>query len=500
MTDSSQKSPERDALPRRIGERFELQRLLGEGGFGATYVALDLESGRDVAIKVLHLERIEDWKALELFEREARVLKHLDHPRIPDYIDFISAESTGQAYLAQELARGQSIGELLRDGRRFTEAEAKEVARQVLEVLVYLGGLRPQVVHRDLKPDNLLLDGDSISVVDFGAVREVARKLGHHSTVAGTFGYMAPEQLMGRASPASDLFALGMTLIHMLSGVSPDTMEQRRGKPLFREQCVISEGFADLLDQMIEPIMEDRFDSAERCLELLDRLKDAELPRKHRRRPRDRPALPPQETLSEGCVQIVARGPGSWRISIRPPTARIHKALGVFGHILAIMFMGFLANAASSIILFLSTTAGVEPTDSITENLLGYLFLALIIAARYFTYIDTYRGGDIEIEQDTISIKVRYSFKPELLGSLADLRTSLVFPKNGASYGKICLHLHEDQRVLHLLTSDEIHHLIAFLEILEAPHTSVLDSKSALPSQPVYEPEPAQEASAEHTT
>ena len=261
-----------DKAPELLADRFEVHRLLGKGSFGETFAARDRQGGEEVAVKVLRLDRLEDWKAFELFEREARVLARLDHPRIPDYVDYVHDESTGRAYLVQQLAPGRSVGELLKEGRRFSQDEALQVARQVLEVLVYLSSLRPSVVHRDIKPDNLLLEKDQIYIVDFGAVQEVARKLGHGSTVAGTFGYMAPEQLRGQASPASDIFALGMTLIHMVTGKAPETLEQRRMRPDFRPYADLSAGFAHVLDEMIAADQEERVDSPRHCLKMLERI------------------------------------------------------------------------------------------------------------------------------------------------------------------------------------------------------------------------------------
>ena len=262
-------------LPDLIGDRFQPRSILGEGGFGITYQADDLEGDGPVAIKVLRMDRVDDWKAVELFQREGRTLQGLDHGRIPNYVDCHFDPESAHAYLAQELAPGKSIGQRLSDGERFDEDRALDIAEQVLEVLQYLSGLSPQVIHRDIKPDNLLLDDDgSIYLVDFGAVREVARQAGDGSTVAGTFGYMAPEQLRGHAAPASDIYGLAMTLIHMLSGTPPERMAQERMTPKFRQYTNISEGLAELLDDMSQPMLDDRIASADDCLRCIETLRD----------------------------------------------------------------------------------------------------------------------------------------------------------------------------------------------------------------------------------
>jgi hypothetical protein len=256
-----------------IGDRFEVQRELGKGGFGTTYAAIDRTTGREVAVKLLDLHRVSEWKAVELFEREAKVLRSLDHPGIPAYIEFRPLEDQRQAYLVQGLAPGHNLLELL-ETRRFTEAEIIDLARRVLDILGYLTSLHPVVVHRDVKPANILLDADgTVSLVDFGAVRDIASAtMTGGSTVAGTFGYMAPEQLHGAAQPSSDLYGLGMTLIHLATGRAPSDFDKKRLKPDFRAHVHFSRGFEDLIDRLIEPIPDDRFHHAAEVLAELDRL------------------------------------------------------------------------------------------------------------------------------------------------------------------------------------------------------------------------------------
>ncbi|HUH05004.1 MAG TPA: serine/threonine-protein kinase [Kofleriaceae bacterium] len=256
-----------------IGDRYEVERELGKGGFGTTYAAIDRESGRRVAVKVLELHRVSDWKAVELFEREARVLRTLDHPGIPAYLEFRPLEDERQAYLVQALAPGENL-EVLLTKRRFTEAELIDLARRVLAILDYLTRLHPVVVHRDIKPANILLDADgTVSLVDFGAVRDVASAtMTGGSTVAGTFGYMAPEQLHGAALPCSDLYGLGMTLIHLATGRVPSDFEKKRLKPDFRAHVHFSAGFEELLDELVEPVPDDRLQTAAEVLAALDRL------------------------------------------------------------------------------------------------------------------------------------------------------------------------------------------------------------------------------------
>lgn len=258
-----------------IEGRYRVESLLGTGAFGKTYAAQDLHTRSRVAVKQLSLAHVSDWKTVELFEREARTLAALDHPRIPDYVEFLPIQSERSGYLVQTLAPGRPIAEFLAEGRIFTEAECLQIARQLLEVLVYLGQLHPPVIHRDIKPANLIIDSNgtdySVFVVDFGAVQNAAKQtMGGGSTIVGTFGYMAPEQFQGLATTASDLYGLGMTLVHMLSGLPPTEMAKKRLQVDFRKYVQVSPTFEYVLDRLIAPVPEDRFESAVHAWRVLD--------------------------------------------------------------------------------------------------------------------------------------------------------------------------------------------------------------------------------------
>jgi len=250
-------------IDQEVAGRYRMLRMLGRGGFGETWEGLDLKTQERVAIKALDLSRVGDWKSVELFEREAHVLESLNHPRIPDYLDFIPVESDRTGFLIQELAPGADLERIVSVGRRSTEDEARELAFKMLEILEYLYSRKPPVVHRDIKPSNILMDENSeIHLVDFGSVQDIRRRTtGGGSTVAGTFGYMAPEQLQGVATPASDLYGLGMTLLYVMSGRDPAQLPQKRLKANFREVLKVSDHFGKFLDRMIEPVAEDRFAS-----------------------------------------------------------------------------------------------------------------------------------------------------------------------------------------------------------------------------------------------
>lgn len=256
-----------------IAERYRIIDILGQGGIGITYEAEDLKSSQRVALKALSLRRTDDAKVLELFEREVQILAQLNHPAIPRYLDYfhINKRRNRFFYLAQQLAEGKSLAVLLEKGWQPDEAQVKLIATQLLEILVYLQQLTPPVIHRDIKPQNIIrCDDGRVFLVDFGAVQDVYHNtLTGGSTVAGTYGYMAPEQFRGRAVLATDLYALGVTLISLLTQKSPTDLPYRNLKIDFRPHVRVTKQFADWLERMIEPVAEDRFLSAEEALAVL---------------------------------------------------------------------------------------------------------------------------------------------------------------------------------------------------------------------------------------
>jgi len=256
-----------------IGDRFRLTKVLGQGGTGITYAAIDERTQQQVALKALSVQQLQDWKTLELFEREAQTLKQLDHPQIPDYIDYvqIDKQNNQQFYLAQQLVEGQSLAELVSKGWRPSEVELKNIAQQVLGILTYLHSLVPPVIHRDIKPKNLIRKADgTIMLVDFGAIQNAYQQSQvAGSTFVGTYGYMAPEQCRGRAQKTSDLYGLGGTLLYLHTGESPADFPEARSKINFRSKVNLSRRFANWLEGMLEPVLEDRFQSAEEALKVI---------------------------------------------------------------------------------------------------------------------------------------------------------------------------------------------------------------------------------------
>jgi eukaryotic-like serine/threonine-protein kinase len=206
-----------------LADRYRLERELGRGGMATVFLAHDVKHDRPVALKVLHPELTMALSA-ERFEREIRLAARLQHPHILSVYD--SGESAGQLWFTMPYVGGESLRDrITREGLLPVDA-ALRIAREVAEALDYAH--RHQVIHRDVKPENILLAEDHAFVADFGIARALEPSepaLTESGVVIGTPAYMSPEQASGsRAVDArTDIYALGCVLFEMLAGKPPFT-------------------------------------------------------------------------------------------------------------------------------------------------------------------------------------------------------------------------------------------------------------------------------------
>ncbi|MEM9220392.1 MAG: serine/threonine-protein kinase [Cyanobacteria bacterium P01_F01_bin.150] len=258
-----------------IHSRYQLASILGEGGIGTTYHAKDIKTNQKVAIKVISLSQISDWKTIDLFEREGRVLKQLSHSAIPAYIDSFQVDGKRDRLfcLVQEFAPGKSLAQWVKEGWKPDEKEVVAIATQLLDILIYLQQFTPPILHRDLKPQNILRDNQGqIYLVDFGAVQDTYRQtVTGGSTVVGTFGYMAPEQYRGQATLGTDLYGLGTTLLFLLTGKDPIDLPQTDDLQIkIPADIHLSSKKKRWLQRLIDPATESRFTSAQIALNSLN--------------------------------------------------------------------------------------------------------------------------------------------------------------------------------------------------------------------------------------
>jgi eukaryotic-like serine/threonine-protein kinase len=204
--------------------RYRVEDVLGSGGMALVYRARDEELDRPVAIKVLADNLAADDALRKRFVREARLAAQLAHKNVAQVYD--SGEADGRPYIVMEYVEGETFAELLARRGRIPPAEAVQLALQVCAGLEHAH--RAGLVHRDIKPQNLLISGDgTVKIVDFGIARSShGTRLTEAGSVLGTAAYLAPEQAAGEdVTPAADVYALGVVLYELLAGRTPHTAE-----------------------------------------------------------------------------------------------------------------------------------------------------------------------------------------------------------------------------------------------------------------------------------
>ena len=257
-----------------LQQRYKLKQKLAQNAGRQTWLAEDIsiQPAETVIIKFLSFGENFQWQDLKLFEREADILKQICHPRIPKYRDYFALEDKYNWFsLVEQYIPGDSLRQLVETKKRFTEEELRKIASEVLEILCYLHTLNPQVIHRDIKPSNLIIGEEKkVYLIDFGAVQDSVAAQGTTFTVVGTYGYAPIEQFGGRTVPASDLYALGATLIHLATGRIPADLPQTKMRIQFRDKVSLSDNFINWIEKLTEPDIDDRFTTASVALAALN--------------------------------------------------------------------------------------------------------------------------------------------------------------------------------------------------------------------------------------
>ena len=214
--------------PAILSSKYRFQKLLGEGSNGKTYLAININNGIHVAIKELKFNQAKDYKSLELFKREAAILSSINLEGVPKFYESIFSDNNDETcYIIQEFVEYPSVQSLLNEVKKLSERETLHIGKHIAQIIYGLQTIyTPPIIHRDIKPSNIMYQRgtDKIFLIDFGAVANPQHRTGG-STIAGTFGYMAPEQLLGDISIQSDYYGLGATMLHLLTGVPPYQMD-----------------------------------------------------------------------------------------------------------------------------------------------------------------------------------------------------------------------------------------------------------------------------------
>jgi serine/threonine protein kinase len=266
----------------RFCDRYDIRRLLGRGGFGVTFLARDMNLPgtphcviKQLCPKVREAAMLE--KARQRFEQEAKTLGQLcNHPHVPHLLNYF--ELDGEFYLVQEYIHGLTLSKQMRRAGKWSEETAKIFLQRFLPILGYVH--QHQVIHRDVKPSNILYSeaDDRLVLIDFGAVKERIMKvdpttcLTFSTQFVGTVGFAPPEQLAMRPVFASDIYALGMTCLYLMTGKPPLEFEYDglTGEVRWRSHLEVSEYFGRILDRMLKTSLKERYQSAEEVLRALE--------------------------------------------------------------------------------------------------------------------------------------------------------------------------------------------------------------------------------------
>lgn len=267
---------------RLFRDRYKILRALGRGGFGVTFLARDatLPSAPLCVIKQL-CPKVSNpvilQKASERFEREAKTLSQLgSHAQIPQLLDYFQVD--GEFYLVQEYVRGSTLAKDIKQKGSQSEGMVKRFLREILPVLDYVH--QHQVIHRDIKPPNIIRcqDDGRLVLIDFGAVKEQIAAFEEASQKAptthfvGTVGFAPPEQLALRPTYSSDIYAVGVTCLFLLTGKTPMEFDYNpaSGEVCWQDQVEVTPHFGKILTKMLKISTCDRYQSVEQVQRALD--------------------------------------------------------------------------------------------------------------------------------------------------------------------------------------------------------------------------------------
>src|SRR3954447_26973065 len=206
-----------------VDGRYRIERRLGSGGMADVYCAYDHQLGRQIALKVLHRRFARDTEFVERFRREASAAAGLQHPNVVGVFD--RGEYDGTYYIAMEYLPGKTLKDVIREESPIDQLRAIDYAIQILQAASFAH--RRGVVHRDIKPHNVIVGGDGrLKVTDFGIARAGASEMTETGSIMGTAQYLSPEQAQGqRVGAQSDLYSIGVVVYEMLTGRVPFTGE-----------------------------------------------------------------------------------------------------------------------------------------------------------------------------------------------------------------------------------------------------------------------------------
>lgn len=256
-----------------IDGKYEILREIGRGGMSTVYLAMDTHLNKQWAVKEIRKRGSgkNDEIVVNSLLAEANLMKRLDHPSLPRIVDIIDNGVT--IFVVMDYIEGESLDKILNEYGAQPEEMVIGWAKQLCDALGYLHSQKPPIIYRDMKPANIMLKPEgNIKIIDFGIAREYKEQNLADTTVLGTKGYAPPEQYSGQTDARSDIFALGMTMHHLLTGVDPRSGEAYAPVRMWNPE--LSEGIEMIIDRCVQPAAEYRYQN---CDDLLYDLEHPEL-------------------------------------------------------------------------------------------------------------------------------------------------------------------------------------------------------------------------------
>ncbi len=248
-----------------IDGKYEILTEIGRGGMSVVYLARDTHLNKQWAVK--EIRKKGDGKNDEVVVKsllaEANMMKRLDHPALPRIVDIIDNSVT--IYVVMDYIEGESLDKILAEYGAQPEELVIGWGKQICDALSYLHGQKPPIIYRDMKPANIMLKPEgNIKIIDFGIAREYKEQRLADTTLLGTKGYAPPEQYSGQTDARSDIYALGMTLHHLLTGVDPRAGEAYAPVRMWNPE--LSEGIELIINKCVEPAAENRYQNCQDIL------------------------------------------------------------------------------------------------------------------------------------------------------------------------------------------------------------------------------------------
>lgn len=248
-----------------IDKKYEILKEIGHGGMSTVYLAMDLHLNKQWAVKEIRKKGSgkNDEIVVNSLLAEANLMKRLDHPALPRIVDIIDNGVT--IFVIMDYIEGESLDKVLAEYGAQPEELVIGWAKQLCDALSYLHSQKPPIIYRDMKPANIMLKPEgNIKIIDFGIAREYKEQSLADTTVLGTKGYAPPEQYSGQTDARSDIYALGMTMHHLLTGVDPRNGDAYAPVRMWNPE--LSEGIEIIIDRCVQPAPENRYQS---CADLL---------------------------------------------------------------------------------------------------------------------------------------------------------------------------------------------------------------------------------------